>query len=184
MGRSWVRASPRSPVRGSMLLIKAADQGEVYGATQLKFARHRQLWRSGLYEARRRFALCVPDYTVTCHHSHWSFAIGTKARSPRACSSSQAAWGTDLIAVLVHLRWLVTVNRRQHNSVFRKSLFEHLAARHPVYPFIAEMNCIAALAPAKKICRANSSPTGCGGSNPVRDASPQPPPEPALPASP
>jgi putative transposase len=36
----------------------------------LKFARDRRLWRSWLYEARRRFALCVLDYTVTCNHIH------------------------------------------------------------------------------------------------------------------
>jgi putative transposase len=36
----------------------------------LKFARDRRLWRAWLYEARRRFELCVLDYTVTSNHVH------------------------------------------------------------------------------------------------------------------
>ena len=36
----------------------------------LKFARDRRLWRSWLYEARRRFGLCVLDYTATSNHVH------------------------------------------------------------------------------------------------------------------
>jgi putative transposase len=36
----------------------------------LKFARDRRLWRVWLYEARRRFGLCVLDYTVTSNHIH------------------------------------------------------------------------------------------------------------------
>jgi putative transposase len=36
----------------------------------LRFARDRRLWRSWLYEARRRFGLCVLDYTVTSNHIH------------------------------------------------------------------------------------------------------------------
>ena len=35
----------------------------------LKFSRDRRLWRSWLYEARRRFGLCVLDYTVTSNHA-------------------------------------------------------------------------------------------------------------------
>jgi putative transposase len=36
----------------------------------LKFARDRRLWRSWLYQARRRFGLCILDYTVTSNHVH------------------------------------------------------------------------------------------------------------------
>ena len=36
----------------------------------LKFARDRRLWRAWLYESRRRFGLCVLDYTVTSNHIH------------------------------------------------------------------------------------------------------------------
>ena len=36
----------------------------------LKFARDRRAWRHWLYEARRRFALCVLNYQVTCNHVH------------------------------------------------------------------------------------------------------------------
>jgi putative transposase len=36
----------------------------------LKFARDRRLWRAWLYEARRRFGLCVLDYTATSNHVH------------------------------------------------------------------------------------------------------------------
>ncbi len=36
----------------------------------LKFARDRRLWRAWLYESRRRFGLCVLDYTVTSNHVH------------------------------------------------------------------------------------------------------------------
>ena len=36
----------------------------------LKFARDRRLWRSWLYEARRRFDLCVLNYAATSNHVH------------------------------------------------------------------------------------------------------------------
>ena len=36
----------------------------------LKFARDRRLWRTWLYESRRRFGLCILDYTVTSNHVH------------------------------------------------------------------------------------------------------------------
>lgn len=36
----------------------------------LKFARDRQHWIDWLYEARRRYGLCVLDYTVTRNHVH------------------------------------------------------------------------------------------------------------------
>ncbi len=36
----------------------------------LRFARDRQQWCDWLYVARRRYDLCVLDYTVTCNHSH------------------------------------------------------------------------------------------------------------------
>ena len=36
----------------------------------LRFARDRQAWVSWLYEARRRFGLCVLDYQVTSNHVH------------------------------------------------------------------------------------------------------------------
>jgi putative transposase len=36
----------------------------------LQFARDRRLWRRWLYEARRRYRLCVLDYTATCNHVH------------------------------------------------------------------------------------------------------------------
>jgi putative transposase len=36
----------------------------------LKFVRDRRLWRDWLYEARRRYRLCVLDYTVTSNHVH------------------------------------------------------------------------------------------------------------------
>lgn len=36
----------------------------------LKFARDRHLWVTWLYEARRRFDLCVLDHQVTSNHVH------------------------------------------------------------------------------------------------------------------
>lgn len=36
----------------------------------LKFACDRRAWRRWLYEARRRYGLCVLDYTATCNHVH------------------------------------------------------------------------------------------------------------------
>jgi REP-associated tyrosine transposase len=36
----------------------------------LKFARDRRAWVGWLHEARRRYDLCVLDYTVTCNHIH------------------------------------------------------------------------------------------------------------------
>lgn len=36
----------------------------------LKFARDRRRWRYWLFEARRRFGLCVLNYTVTSNHIH------------------------------------------------------------------------------------------------------------------
>lgn len=36
----------------------------------LKFARDRQRWRYWLFEARKRFGLCVLNYTVTSNHIH------------------------------------------------------------------------------------------------------------------
>ncbi len=36
----------------------------------LKFARDRKRWRQWLFEARKRFGLCVLNYIVTCNHIH------------------------------------------------------------------------------------------------------------------
>ena len=36
----------------------------------LKFARDRRRWLAWLYEARRRFRVCVLNYSVTCNHVH------------------------------------------------------------------------------------------------------------------
>ena len=36
----------------------------------LKFVRDRKRWQYWLFEARRRFGLCVLDYTVTSNHIH------------------------------------------------------------------------------------------------------------------
>jgi putative transposase len=36
----------------------------------LKFARDRRLWRHWLFEARKRYGLCVLDYTATSNHVH------------------------------------------------------------------------------------------------------------------
>src|SRR5262245_51442156 len=36
----------------------------------LKFARDRRAWVGWLYEARRRYGLCVLNYTVTSNHIH------------------------------------------------------------------------------------------------------------------
>ena len=36
----------------------------------LKFARDRRAWVRWLFEARKRYGLCVLDYTVTCNHIH------------------------------------------------------------------------------------------------------------------
>lgn len=52
--------------------------GQIWHITQrchrkhflLKFARDRHAWVGWLYEARRRFGLCVLDYQVTSNHAH------------------------------------------------------------------------------------------------------------------
>jgi len=36
----------------------------------LKFARDRRAWVRWLFEARKRFGLCVLNYQVTCNHIH------------------------------------------------------------------------------------------------------------------
>jgi putative transposase len=36
----------------------------------LRFARDRRSWRRWLYQARRRYGLCVLNYTATCNHIH------------------------------------------------------------------------------------------------------------------
>lgn len=36
----------------------------------LKFARDRRRWRYWLYEARKRYGLCVHNYVVTSNHVH------------------------------------------------------------------------------------------------------------------
>ncbi len=36
----------------------------------LKFARARRVWRAWLFEARKKFRLCVLDYMVTSNHIH------------------------------------------------------------------------------------------------------------------
>jgi len=36
----------------------------------LRFARDRRYWRRWLYEARRRYGLCVLNYIATCNHIH------------------------------------------------------------------------------------------------------------------
>lgn len=36
----------------------------------LKFARDRRAWLHWLFEARRRYELCVLNYQVTCNHVH------------------------------------------------------------------------------------------------------------------
>ncbi len=36
----------------------------------LRYARDRRAWRGWLFEARKRFGLCVLDYTVTSNHVH------------------------------------------------------------------------------------------------------------------
>jgi len=36
----------------------------------LKFARDRRAWVRWLFEARKRFGLCVLNYQVTCNHVH------------------------------------------------------------------------------------------------------------------
>lgn len=36
----------------------------------LRFARHRDRYRYWLFEARKRFGLCVLDYIITSNHTH------------------------------------------------------------------------------------------------------------------
>ena len=50
----------------------------------LKFARDRRSWRSWLFEARRRYGLCVLDYIVTCNHVHLIVATDDNDTLPRA----------------------------------------------------------------------------------------------------
>lgn len=40
------------------------------GAFLLKFARDRRAWLRWLFEAKKRFGLCVLDYVVTSNHIH------------------------------------------------------------------------------------------------------------------
>ncbi len=50
----------------------------------LKLARDRRAWVRWLFEARKRFGLCVLNYQVTCNHVHllvWDRGGGEIARS-------------------------------------------------------------------------------------------------------
>ncbi len=50
----------------------------------LKFARDRRRWRGWLYEARRRYGLCVLNYIITCNHIHLLVATEENETVPRA----------------------------------------------------------------------------------------------------
>lgn len=50
----------------------------------LKFARDRRLWRSWLFEARRRFGLSVLNYIVTCNHIHLVVVTDDNQTVPQA----------------------------------------------------------------------------------------------------
>ncbi len=71
---------------------RAFDQHGVWHVTHrchnkeflLKFARDRRLWRSWLFEARRRYGLCVLDYIITCNHIHLMVATDDNETLPRA----------------------------------------------------------------------------------------------------
>jgi putative transposase len=52
----------------------------------LKFARDRRNWVRWLFEARKRFGLCVLDYQVTCNHVHLLVLDRGRDRSRRVCS--------------------------------------------------------------------------------------------------
>jgi putative transposase len=44
----------------------------------LKFARDRRAWRQWLYAARRRYGVCVLNYTATANHIH---LLGARSRA-------------------------------------------------------------------------------------------------------
>jgi len=69
----------------------------------LKFARDRQTWIRWLYRARRRYGLCVLDYTVTCNHVH--LLVRDRGRGEIAASLQ-----------LVAGRTAQAYNRRKHRS--------------------------------------------------------------------
>ena len=50
----------------------------------LTYARDRRLWRSWLFEARRRYGLSVLNYIVTRNHNHLMVATDDKYTLPRA----------------------------------------------------------------------------------------------------
>lgn len=50
----------------------------------LRFARDRRLWRSWLFEARRRYDLSVLNYIITCNHIHLLVATDDNETLPRA----------------------------------------------------------------------------------------------------
>ncbi len=50
----------------------------------LKFGRDRRLWRYWLYEARRRYGLCVLNYIVTSNHVHLLLRDEGRGEIPRA----------------------------------------------------------------------------------------------------
>ena len=47
------------------------------GEFLLKFARDRRAWVRWLFEARKRFGLCVLDYTVTSNH-YRQYSLGKR----------------------------------------------------------------------------------------------------------
>lgn len=50
----------------------------------LKFACDRRLWRRWLFEARRRYGLCVLNYVITCNHIHLIVATDDNETLPRS----------------------------------------------------------------------------------------------------
>lgn len=68
------------------------DQHDVWHITHrchnkaflLRFARDRRLWRGWLFEARRRYGLCVLNYIITCNHIHLLVATDDNEKLPRA----------------------------------------------------------------------------------------------------
>ncbi len=50
----------------------------------LRFARDRDQWRHWLYQARRRYGLCVLDFTITRNHIHLMVASDDRDTVPRS----------------------------------------------------------------------------------------------------
>lgn len=66
----------------------------------LKFARDRRTWTRWLFEARKRFGLCVLNYTVTSSHIHLLVKDTCRTFSMNTQTGLMPCWGLKATGVM------------------------------------------------------------------------------------